>query len=157
MTQAYSKLTKTSYMFKAILFFLIPTAFALASVVNIVSDHKPEVTKLPAAYGRGTGYQEQPAQYDVVASSHYRWTHGTGSGLKVILGLIVFAAGAAFLMTDPKEGKGIAVLAFTWLLGFGIIFGKHVINYYGPTGYEKTITADQYEQNKDHLDIIFGL
>jgi hypothetical protein len=142
-------------MGKAILFFLIPLFISIVAIIWIKSDHKPEVVHLAAAYGPGTSYQLEPAEYTVTASPHFRWTNGTGATWKIIVGILVFAAGAGFILTDPKIAKGFIVLGISWLLAFGLIFGKHVKKYYGPGGFEKTISSEQYEQNKDNLDAIF--
>jgi hypothetical protein len=144
-------------MGKALLIFLIPAVIATAGILIINSSKKPEVVHLAAAYGPGTGYALQPEQYTVTASSHYKWHHGTSAGWKFIVGFLLFAAGGFYVYWVDAEVKTGSrwVLAIVWLLGLGCIFGKHVTRYYESKTFERTISAEQYEQNKGDLDAIF--
>lgn len=144
-------------MGKAILIFLIPAVFAAVGILIINVSKKPEVVHVPAAYGSGTGYERIPEQYTVTASTHYKWHHGTSAGWKFIVGYILFAAGGFYVYWVDREVKTFSrwVLAFCWLLGLGCIFGKHVFRYYESNTYVRTISAEQYEQNKGDLDAIF--
>lgn len=144
-------------MGKAILIFLIPVVFATAGVLIINASKKPEVVHIPAAYGPGTGYAQVPEQYTVTASPHYKWHHGTSAGWRFIVGIIAFAAGGFYIYWVDREVKTFSrwVLAFAWLLGLGLIFGKHVFRYYETNTFQRTISAEQYEKNKEDLDTIF--
>lgn len=146
-------------MLKAIFIFLIPAVFAFLGIFIINQSKTAEVVHISAAYGKGTGYEQVPEQYTVTASPNYKWRHGSGRTWKVIVGLILFAAGAVFVYkVDPDVKKGFIVLGILWITGFGLIFGKYVLNYNGPNSvFEKTISADQFEQNKGDLDKIFDL
>jgi hypothetical protein len=144
-------------MGKAILFFLIPVVIATMGIIGITASKKAEVVHIPAAYGPGTGYALQPEQYTVTASSHYKWHHGTKSIGLIIIGFVLFAAGGFYvdyLDNEVKKGTWI-VLAVLWLAGFICIFGKHLGRYYESKTFERTISAEVYEQSKGDLDAIF--
>jgi len=144
-------------MGKAILFFLIPAVIAALGIIGINSSKKAEVVHIPAAYGPGTGYALQPEQYTVTASTHYKWHHGTSAGWMFLVGGILFAVGAFYVYWIEKEIKtgNWKVIAIIWVAGLFCIFGKHVVRYYESKTYERTISAEQYEQNKGDLDAIF--
>lgn len=144
-------------MGKAILFFLIPVVIATMGIIGISASKKAEVVHIPAAYGQGTGYAPQPEQYTITASSHYKWHHGTSNGGLIVLGFILFALGGAYvhyLNREFKVGHWV-VLAIFWLGGLICIFGKHVGRYYESKTFERTISAEEYGQNKGDLDAIF--
>ena len=143
-------------MGKAIVIFLIPVIISILGVIAVNSYKGHEIDHKPAAYGPGTGYELVPEEYTVTASSHYKWHHGTSPGWLWIVGIILFAAGGAYLYNTDKEVKTISwkVLAVIWLAGLFSLFGKHVIKY-NKKEYVKTIDKETYEANKGNLDAIF--
>lgn len=144
-------------MKKAILFFVIPVIITMLGVWAINSGKEPETVKQPAAYGPGTGYQQEAEQWTVTASSHYKWNHGTSPGWLWAIGILCFAAAGAYIYYIDKEVKGSTwvVIAFFWFAGLASIFGTHVGKYYKSGIYSKTISKEVYEANKGNLDAIF--
>jgi hypothetical protein len=144
-------------MRKAILIFLIPALFALGGILIISSSHDNEVDHRAAAYGPGTGYQLEPEEYVVTASSSYKWHHGTANGWMITLGFIAFAAAGFYAYVCERQVWDVNkwVLAVLVLCGLLLILGKHLGRLYELNTFQKTITAEQYEANKSNLDAIF--
>jgi uncharacterized membrane protein YfcA len=144
-------------MGKAILIFLLPALIATLGIIIINNSKTPEVEHKSAAYGPGTGYSQVPEEYIVTASTHYKWHHGTCVVWLAVVGFIVFAAGGGYVYWVDKEVKNgtLLVIAIFWILGFACIFAKHIGRYYERGTFERTISAEQYEANKDNLDAIF--
>lgn len=144
-------------MRKAILIFLIPAFFALGSILIISSSHSNEVDHHPAAYGPGTGYQQEPEEYTVTASSSYKWHHGTSSGWMIAVGFVLFAIAGFYAYVCDRQVWQVNkwVLAIFVLGGLLLILGKHLGRFYELDTFQKTISAEQYEANKTNLDAIF--
>lgn len=144
-------------MGKAIIMFLIPVVFAVLGIFIISTSKTPEVSHKPAAYGPGTGYSQVPEEYTVTASTSYKWHHGTKSTALIIAGFVFFLASGVYVYWVDKEVQTFNrwALAICWVLGMACIFGKHVTRYYERGKFERTISAEQYEQNKGDLDAIF--
>jgi|SRR5581483_379524 len=144
-------------MQRAIIFFLIPAIITLLGIIIINASNKPEVVHLAAAYGKGTGYRQVPEQYTVTASSHYKWHHGGHSTALIIVGYFLFliAAGYAYDVDAKAKKTNLAIIGVLWFIGILGIFGKYAAKYYEGGTFSKTISGDQYEQNKSNLDAIF--
>jgi hypothetical protein len=144
-------------MRKAILVFLIPALFAIGGILIISSSHSNEVDHRPAAYGPGTGYQQEPEEYVVTASSSYKWHHGTSSVWMIAVGFLAIAfAGFYVYVCDRQVWEvNLWVLAILVIGGLVLILGKHLGKFYELNTFQKTITAEQYKANESNLDAIF--
>jgi peptidoglycan/LPS O-acetylase OafA/YrhL len=144
-------------MNKAILMFLIPALFAIAGMFIISSSKTAEVEHKAAAYGPGTGYQQVPEEYTVTASTSYKWHHGTRVVWMIVVGFVLFAAAGFYVYVCDQQVWQVNKFVLIILVGGGLlmIFGKHLGKYYEIKNFQRTISAEQYEANKDNLDAIF--
>ena len=135
---------------KGILLQSIPMVISVIALLYIDSSKTPETVY--HSYAQQTN---SPAYYDVVASPHYKMTHGAFNTTLVIIGFVLYVAGIVIIILNLKFGLALILTIVSWLGGLLCIFGKYSFHYYDETKYEKTITVDQYENNKTDLDIIF--
>ena len=134
---------------KFILTALIPIVFSIIGLVIINNTTKPTVTHVSAGNGL-------PEQYNIEASSKYKFEHGGSNRALIILAYFLFVGGAVVeYILDNKAlngGKGIAIV--TWIIGFILIFIPLAV-VYGNSKYVKTISVEQYETNKADLNKLF--
>lgn len=135
---------------KGILLQAIPIVFSAIALVSIDSSKTPETVY--HSYAQQTN---SPAYYDVVASPHYKMTHGAFNTTLVIIGFVLYLGGIVIVLLDLKFGLALILTIVSWLGGLLCIFGKYSFHYYDETKYERAITVDQYENNKLELDSIF--
>lgn len=144
-------------MRKAILFFLVPALFALAGILIISLSKSNEVDHRAAAYGPGTGYQQEAEEYVITASSSYKWHHGTSSVWMITVGFVLFAVTGFYVYICGRQVWQVNnwVLGILVLGGLLMILGKHLGRFYELNTFQRTISAEQYEANKGSLDAIF--
>lgn len=142
------------YIFLALIFLLA----AGIGVVIISNDNKPDTVLYGGSHQ--PGYEAQPDQYTVTASSSYIWSNGGHSTTLVVIGFALVAAtiGLSSLLKD-KDGAALkqnVVVIIGCVIAFFLIFGKYVNADKKADGkFSKTVSKEVYEANKNDLNALF--
>lgn len=133
---------------------IIGTLYFIIGILVMSADRKPEV--VPYSGTTHKNVVSDGNYYTVTASPHYRWKRTHKAGFLVLGYLCILAAAVYVWYVDDYVKKGTVFVIIVAAIGAMLfIIVPTTSHYYGPNGFEKTITEQQYNQVKLNPDQIF--